>query len=242
MRNISRKIGRLIGGGQPKFARQDYKQTWNSISGTEDAAKMAVGGHTDETLYKDTGLATKRMLEETVGVRPDDVILEIGAGVGRVGAVLAPVCRKWIGADVSAGMVRHMRHRLAAFPNAEPVEISGFDLAPVPDASVDMVYCTIVFMHLEEWDRYNYVREAYRVLKPGGRLYVDNVNQLTDAGWEVFEAHRAIPPQKRPPYISKTSTPQELINYLTRAGFDGIRNFDRERYVVVYGTKPQRHS
>ena len=48
----------------------------------------------------------------------------------------------------------------------ELVEISGYDLSGVADASVDVVYCTVVFMHLESWDRYNYISEAFRVLRP----------------------------------------------------------------------------
>jgi ubiquinone/menaquinone biosynthesis C-methylase UbiE len=56
------------------------------------------------------------------------------------------------------------------------VEISGYNLSGVADASVDVVYCTVVFMHLESWDRYNYILEAFRALRPGGRIYVDNSN------------------------------------------------------------------
>lgn len=83
--------------------------------------------------------------------------------------------------------------RLSKFKNVRLVEISGFDLKPIADASVDVLYCTVVFMHLEEWDRYNYVLEAYRVLRPGGRIYIDNFSLCTEEGWSVFETHRNIP-------------------------------------------------
>lgn len=221
----------------PPPTRAQYKETWNALAETEDTAKMAVSGYLEEDRYRSHGLKTKRLLEQTVGLRPDDVILEIGAGVGRVGAILAPDCNRWIGADVSPKMVEHMRRRLSGLPNAEPVEISGYDLGPIADASVDLVYCTVVFMHLEEWERYRYVQEAFRVLKPGGRLLVDNVNALNDEGWAFFETLLSFPPETRPAFVSKTSTPQELTNYLARAGFADIRQLDHELFIVVHGVK-----
>jgi SAM-dependent methyltransferase len=208
------------------------------VSKSIDEAKMAVSGYVDEDIYVRTGRGTAEMLQQFVGVSRDDVVLEIGAGVGRVGAALAPLCRHWIGADVSENMVKHMKQRLAALPNVTAIAINGFDLSAIPSASIDVVYCTVVFMHLEEWDRYNYIVEAFRVLKPGGRLLVDNVNLLSDDGWKFFEEHRAVPPAKRPSQISKTSTPQELETYFQRAGFDAIKQQFAGLWVFTYGVKP----
>jgi SAM-dependent methyltransferase len=203
-------------------ARSAYKSVWNELSQTEDMAKMNVSGYAEEERYLAAARETTRILETTVGIRPTDEILEIGCGVGRVGMVLAPLCRRWIGCDVSSNMLKHAAKRLSQYENVTFMEISGFDLQPVADGSIDMVYCTVVFMHLDEWDRFNYVREAHRVLRAGGRVYIDNFNLCSDQGWAIFEQHGAIPPDKRPPHISKSSTPQELDTYLHRAGFRSI--------------------
>ena len=93
-------------------------------------------------------------------------------------------------------------------------------------------------MHLEEWDRYNYVLESFRVLKPGGRLMVDNVNLLSNEGWAFFETHRAFKPHRRTPSLSKTSTPQELDAYLSRAGFDQVAHRYEASWVMTHGIKP----
>jgi ubiquinone/menaquinone biosynthesis C-methylase UbiE len=219
--------------------RPDYKAVWTASSQTRRQATMAVmgDGDADEQSLIDLGEKTRRQLETTVGINPDDVILEIGCGVGRVGRVLAPRCKRWIGCDVSPNMLDHARERLASFGNASFVEVSGFDLSPVEDASVDLVYCTVVFMHLDEWDRYNYVLEAHRVLRPGGRIFVDNFNLRSDEGWEVFEGARQIAPEDRPPHIGKASTPQELEVYLRRGGFQEVRTLESKLWAQAYGVK-----
>ena len=221
-----------------KFTRDQYKSAWNSVSASEEDAKFAVSGYTDEATYQSTAVGTVGMLNGTVGIGPDDVVLEIGAGVGRVAAALAPLCKEWIGVDVSSNMVRHMRTRLAHLPNVRAVESSGYDLAGIPDQSVDVVYSTVVFMHLDEWDRYSYVAEGMRILRPGGRMLVDNVDLTSDAGWKFFEEHRKIPPAERPARISKTSTPDELRTYFSRAGFEGIEQRHWDLWIVTFGRKP----
>lgn len=242
MRRTIRKIRRFLAPkappAPPPLSRHQYKETWNGLAETQDSAKMAVSGYVDESLYATSGENFRDLLRETVGLEPDDVILEIGAGVGRSGAALAPICRRWIGTDVSPKMIGYMRERLAGHDNVELVEVSGFDLAPIPSATVDLVYCTIVFMHLEEWDRYAYVREAFRVLKPGGRLFIDNVNVLSEGGWKFFEFYTQFSGAQRPPQISKTSTPQELENYCRRAGFTDVRLRDHDILVIAHAVKP----
>ena len=52
----------------------------------------------------------------------------------------------------------------------ELVHLTGDGLQVSLEGTIDVVYCTTVFMHLEEWDRYRYIKGAFRVLKPGGRL------------------------------------------------------------------------
>lgn len=199
---------------------------------------MHVSGTEDEAIFEASGAGTTEFLLNNVGIRESDVVLEIGCGVGRVGKHLAQHCRRWIGTDVSPKMLEFTAERLRGVSNVELVEISGNDLRPIHDGSIDVVYSTVVFMHLESWDRYGYVLEALRVLRPGGKLYVDNVNLCSDAGWAFFETHRKFPPSQRPDHISVCSTPQELQEYLKRAGFEDIQTVEGDELVAVWGRKP----
>jgi ubiquinone/menaquinone biosynthesis C-methylase UbiE len=195
-------------------------------------------GEVDEDTIQSTAQQTKHWLIESVGIGSDDVILEIGCGIGRVGQALAPICKQWIGCDVSPNMLRHAQERLADFSNVRFVELSGYDLRPIEDASVDLVYCTVVFMHLDEWDRYNYILEACRVLRPGGRIFIDNFNLCSEEGWIYFETHRHFVPADRPPHMARASTPQEIEAYFQRAGLAEIQLREEGTWVQAHAVKP----
>lgn len=203
--------------------RSDYKGTWEALAPDEEGARMFVAGHTDNSEWDRSALVTRDILKEYVGLEPTDVLLEIGCGMGRVGKVLSPLCQRWIGADISSGMLSCAHHHLQGLDNIELVELDDVSLRAIPDASVDLVYCTVVFMHLYEWDRFRYVEEAMRVLKPGGRCYFDNVDITSDHGWEVFQQSAGFPRDNRPAQISMTSSGDELETYGRRAGFEGIQ-------------------
>jgi SAM-dependent methyltransferase len=226
----------------PRLQRSDYKAVWSDLSDTLARAKMHVIGTEDEDALTGSGKVTADFLAKRVGVRPEDTVLEIGCGIGRVAKQLAPRCRNWIGCDVSPNMLKLARERLREFSNVELFETSGHDLKPIADLSVDVAYCTVVFMHLEPWDRFNLVKEAFRVLRPGGRVYVDNANLCSDEGWAVFEHHRHYPPRDRPAHMTECSTPQELQEYLKRAGFAEIETGLDGLFVSVWGEKPKAGS
>ncbi|MBI5381813.1 MAG: class I SAM-dependent methyltransferase [Opitutae bacterium] len=215
-----------------------YKETWNALAATAESAYAHVAGYSDEQRLKASAETTVAGLRQTIGVHPTDTFLEIGCGVGRVGRELAPLVAHWIGCDVSENMLQHAQHRLQGVANVSLTPISGYDLRPIPDRSVDAVYCTVVFMHLQEWDRYAYVCEAFRILKPGGRFFCDNANLASDEGWNLFLASAAFPPSNRPQHLSRCSTVPEIDCFLRRAGFQEVQTKTTGVWVFGWGVKP----
>jgi ubiquinone/menaquinone biosynthesis C-methylase UbiE len=218
--------------------RTDYKAVWNSLSNSKEDAYLVVSGYTDEEKFHADAEDSLYILRETVGIKPTDTFLEIGCGVGRVGRVLSPFVTQWIGCDVSPNMLKIASRRLLGLENTRLQEISGYDLKPIPDNSIDVVYTTVVFMHLEEFDRYNYVLEAMRVLKPGGRFYCDNGNIASKEGWEMFVAGCGYAAGERPKHISKCSSVPEFEAFLSHAGFENWHVATRPMWVYGWGTKP----
>jgi ubiquinone/menaquinone biosynthesis C-methylase UbiE len=157
-----------------------------------------------------------------------------------VGLPLSKECLHWFGTDISSGMLRHAAARLKDRPNTTLVELSTVGLQEFPVDSFDLVYCTIVFMHLLEWDRYRYVEEAFRILRPGGRCYVDNFTVDTETGWKIFMESSSYPIDRRPAHISMSSSREELRTYLTRAGFAEVRVHDLANgLIAATGRKPE---
>jgi SAM-dependent methyltransferase len=220
------------------FTRTAYGQVWDEISQTEAAARVAVSGTADDQEWARSGEATAGDVRTLASITATDDVLEIGCGAGRVGRFLAPLCRHWTGGDVSPNMLHFAALALADLPNVSTVPLNGYDLGGVADRSMDVVYCTGVFMHLDEWERYRYVLDARRVLRPGGRLYVDNFNLLEPEGWALFLEHFRQDPSKRPANVSRHSTPQELERYLAQAGYTDIAVRTGGLWVTVVGRAP----
>lgn len=219
--------------------RGDYRQVWDSVSTSYDEARVSVCATADLAEYERSGIDTAATIEGTVKLSPSDVVLEIGCGTGRIGLHLAGRCARWIGADVSPNMLAHAQAALCHLHNVSFCPLNGSDLEGFADNSVDVAYCSGVFMHLDEWDRYRYVEEMFRVLKPRGRVYFDNFNLLSKEGWAFFLAQCRYDPIERPPNISKSSTPQELERYAVAAGFADVHVYLSREWVTVWGWKPE---
>ena len=88
------------------------------------------------------------------------------------------------------------------------VQLDGEGLRAFSDSSFNVIYSTNVFAHLDEIDRWRYVEEAFRVLRPGGRIYIDNIDIESDAGWAMFTndavRYQSLEP---PPYMPR------VLNY-----------------------------
>lgn len=102
-------------------------------------------------------------------VRPDDVALDIGCGVGRLTRVLAGRARRVYGLDVSAEMIERAERENAHLGNVTWLVGDGTTLQPIPDAAVDACVSHVVFQHIPDPRiTLGYVREIGRVLRSGG--------------------------------------------------------------------------
>jgi ubiquinone/menaquinone biosynthesis C-methylase UbiE len=231
--------GRIHNPNNLPKSRWDYKNVWNKASGTFDNAKIGVAGYTDENLFERSAHKSVKYLSEQMNITEECNVLEIGCGVGRVGKELARLCNHWTGLDACSKMISFAKDYLKGLTNITLFESNGYDLSEISSDSKDKVYCIVVFMHLDEWERYNYIKESYRILKEGGKLLVNNINLCSTDGWNLFREHCDLSPQDRPLNISKTSTSLELEEYFKRAGFSNLSTTSDEEnlWITVCGTK-----
>jgi SAM-dependent methyltransferase len=239
MKGLLQSIARRLSRPDAAASRgHESGRLWDRVAQTSGDARRAITGHDDPREWEDGGRATADDIIAGTGITIADTVLDIGCGAGRVGVHVAPRVRRWIGADVSRQMLAHARAALAGASNVELVHLSGDGLPPSFAGTVDVVYCTSVFPHLEEWDRYRYVQGAFRALKPGGRLYVDGFSLLGEDGWAIFEQTTRLRPDERPSHATRASTAQELETLARRAGFEAVRVREGPLYVTVFARKP----
>jgi len=128
--------------------------------------------------FKAMNNAARRVLQRTVefplfkrmGLTGQECdILEIGCGSG-YGAVLLSELRpkSYVGIDLMPEQIALARQRKLL--NAEFMVLDATDL-PFPDQSKDVVVIFGVLHHVPVWRKV--VSEIYRVLRPGGRFFVE---------------------------------------------------------------------
>jgi len=221
------------------FARGQYAETWNAMAESPKTARVAVCGASDEREVRASAAEPVRNLIELVSVTDRDDVLEIACGIARVGLELAPRCRSWMGADISANMLHYARQRLQGVGNVHLHQLQSEGLRGLGDGAFDVVYCTNSMAHMDELYRWRYVRDAFRILRPGGRILFDNVDMTSDRGWIAFtnleDKYRNA---EIPPYMVRFSFPEELMEYAARAGFGQVKIHKRGMLVIMTAVKP----
>lgn len=149
------------------------RDDWNRRA-DEDANYYVAFGRRDQAddEFFSTAADVVRALEgELKRLRGRRRALEIGCGPGRLMRPLARHFEEIHGVDVSDEMVRLAAERLRDTPNAHPHRGSGTDLSAFAGESFDFVYSYAVFQHIPSRAVvFDYLREAWRVLQPGGIL------------------------------------------------------------------------
>src|SRR5690349_956781 len=149
------------------------RSDWNERAGEDANYYVAFGRkqQEDEEFYATASDVVRDLEHDLKRFRGRDAALEIGCGPGRLMRPLSRHFREIHGVDVSDEMIRLARERLRDVPNAVLHHGSGADLGMFRDDSFDFVYSYAVFQHIPSREVvFEYLREARRVLKPGGIL------------------------------------------------------------------------
>ena len=147
--------------------------------------------------------------------------LDVAGGTGRAAAGLPEV--EWTVVDAAEGMLTRATGRGIAAVRGDAARL------PVRDSSVDAVVVVDALHHVG--DQRAAVREAYRVLRPGGVLAIADFDPKTVRGRVVAAAERAVG------FGSTFREPTALSADLRRAGFSTLVPEPGFAYVVS-GVKP----
>jgi arsenite methyltransferase len=191
--------------------------------GTSGSGSMAMGYSAEELAAApegaDLGLGCGNP-QAIAALRPGDTVLDLGSGggfdcflaakrVGRTGKV--------IGVDMTPEMITKARGN-ARKVDATNVEfrLGEIEHLPVADDSVDVILSNCV-INLSP-DKGAVFREAFRALRPGGRLAISDVVALKDMPTDLAQSVEAMTG-----CVSGSAKVTELETLLKEAGFEDIK-------------------
>jgi SAM-dependent methyltransferase len=148
-----------------KFYNIEEQRLWNSESSWE------TGGHEWSSAFGTTeNLWNKEIFDHVKDFRGKK-ILEIAPGFGRITQFLSILASELIVIDLNPLCIEKTKeklghHVLAYFTN------DGKSLASVRNNSQDLIFSFDSFVHMHANVIEEYIKEIYRVLKPGGQSFI----------------------------------------------------------------------
>lgn len=157
-------------------------------------------------------------------LRPEMRVADVGCGTGFLTEGLAPLVERVYALDSSPALLQAARRNLAAFANIIYLATDGSTL-PLEDTSVEAVLAHMYLHHCP--DPAAAIREMARILRPGGRLII------TDLDHHAHEWLRAAMADEWPGFVRS-----EVKEWLRGAGLVNVRVADTGQ--SCYAESPER--
>jgi ubiquinone/menaquinone biosynthesis C-methylase UbiE len=200
----------------------------STSSPTERGLYLNLGYWRDASDLDTASDALAMLVGERAGLGPADQVLDCGYGFGDQDILWAQTLKpkQIIGLNITSSQVEVARRRVSKLGLDEQVDLrqgSATEM-PIDSGSVDKVVAVECAFHFRTRERF--FREAWRVLRPGGRLVLADILPMPKVSgfqerleqrisWRLVAGKFAIPPENaytRPTYHSK----------LAMAGFEQI--------------------
>ncbi|WP_437280961.1 GNAT family N-acetyltransferase [Sorangium sp. So ce375] len=182
-----------VDGADARGACQTAARLFDELCARSEEASVAAYSLGDPEILERATREVVELLERWGAIGEDRAILQIGCGIGRFEAALAPRVREAWGLDVAPRMIEAARRRCAGRSNVVLAVSSGVDLGDAPPSRFDLVYAVDSFPYLvaagaEVVDRL--VAEARRALRPGGELAVLGYSYRGDPARDAADVAR----------------------------------------------------
>lgn len=180
-------------------------------------------------------------------VRRGSKVLEIGCGTGTMAVLAAQRGAEVLGFDVSRPMLEVARRKIGASGMADRIQleemgVSGMD--KLADERFDLVMSTLVFSELSRDETAYALRNAYRVLKPGGRLAIADEARPRSLGKRLAHGAVRIPLLIATFALAQTTTSalEGLSDLVAEAGFriESERRSSLDSFLYLTARKDER--
>lgn len=229
---------------QDRSYEEIYEAHVQSVS-----ADVAIGGDSfNAELFDSIGRLELEVLKKEA-LKPTDTLVDLGCGTGRLAVHAIPtlVGGHYIGIDIAQSMLDEAQERVEGRIPDPPCRVSWIhQRTPVftlDDNSVDMICAFSVINHMEHEDGYLYLKEALRVVRPGGRFIFSCLPINTTRAQEVFFRSANMDLQKRRSRIPHVATSKDFMADIARlAGWTTVRWYDgdEEHFQLPDQEEPRR--
>lgn len=171
-------------------------------------------------------------------------VLDVGTGWGDVPYFLSQEkfsIKQIVGIEPDPELYNLTKSLLQNVDNAE-VHLAGAEDIPYPDNSFDIVLCYSVLEHVKDWRKS--LTEMYRVLKPGGKIYLffPNYSFPREGHYKIYFPPSFLPPSIGAAYLKLRGRNPEyyltgvnriyswpILRFLKNQGMP-YKNIAREKY------------
>ncbi len=117
----------------------------------------------------------------------DKICADLGCGTGFISLSIADKAKLVFSLDSSHNMLKELNNTILSqgYGNVYPIKGSMDDI-PLFDNSMDAVFANMSLHHIENAEKA--IKEAYRILKPGGMLIITDVEEH-NGYWAIEEMH-----------------------------------------------------
>lgn len=133
-------------------------------------------------LFPESGI--KAALIAQTHIQSGQTVLDMGCGTGTLTLLIKQTepGATIYGLDMDLQALNIAREKIEKAEQNVILQQGSATCLPYPDESFDRVFASLMLHHLTREDKQQALREAFRVLKPGGELHVADFGALHDAG------------------------------------------------------------
>jgi len=148
----------------------EFTQVGKDYSKVEEVAEFEAR-HSD---FRDLEGESKAVLD-TLNVGKDDILIDFGAGTGIFAMQAARLCRQVHAVDVSRAMLDYAKGKAdqAGLTNIE-FHHGGFLTFKYDGPRANFITTTLAFHHLPDFWKGIALKRLFALLKPGGRLFIQD--------------------------------------------------------------------
>jgi len=143
--------------------------------------------------------------------------LDLGCGTGRDAHLAINTGMKYVGVDLSKGMLSVARRRVK---RANFLEMDATELR-LEDSEFDVLWAAAILLHFNSYDLRKALKEIGRVLKPGSFAFISV--QKRQKGDKVKLMKKSVKDRKTVRRYFALYTKREFKRILERAGFNVIK-------------------